>query len=128
MSKALLLVGHGSSLPDNNRVVELHAARIRERGLFDEVQTCFVQGEPSVEGALERVKSDGVYVVPVFISRGVHTSEDIPEALGLDSTERDVTYCDPVGDDDAVTEVILSRAGLRTRLTRRDGLSGGPSR
>lgn len=109
MSRALLLVGHGSSHPDNKRVVKTHAERIRSTGEFDEIHTCFIRNEPRAEGALDRIEADRVTVVPVFISKGVHTTQDIPEALGLDETEKDVTYCDPVGDDPAVTDVILKR-------------------
>lgn len=111
-AKALLLVGHGSSLPDNRKTVETHAERIREMSLFEEVDTCFVQGTPPLEGALERLDSEEIVVVPVFISSGVHTQEDIPRGLSIESTDKDVKYGDPLGRDGGVTEVILRRAGV----------------
>lgn len=92
-------------------MVTEHAERIRRTGRFSEIHTCFIRDEPPIEGALDRIEADRVFVVPVFISHGVHTTEDIPEALGLDSTGKDVTYCDPIGDDPVVTDVILKRTG-----------------
>lgn len=57
-----------------------------------------------------------VYVVPNFISEGYFTQTVIPRELELDGTEtkrasgQTWKYCDPVGSDARMTELLLRRA------------------
>lgn len=117
---ALLIVGHGSTVnPDSSAPSLAHAAEIRGRNLFAEVQCCFWKEEPSLRDAL-LFFDDGalgdVYVVPNFISEGYFTQTVIPRELELIGrvTERmngqRWNYCEPVGNHSAMTELLLQRA------------------
>jgi sirohydrochlorin cobaltochelatase len=120
-SAALLIVGHGSTVnPDSSAPTLAHAAEIRRRGIFAEVQCAFWKEEPSLRDARFLFDVDlvrEVYVVPNFISQGYFTQTVIPRELELDA--RTTTrangqvwkYCEPVGNHSLMTELLLKRAG-----------------
>ena len=119
-SSALLIVGHGSTVnPDSSAPTLAHAAEIRRRDLFTDVQCCFWKEEPSLRDALLLFDDPAireVYVVPNFISEGYFTQTVIPRELEL--AEGDTVrlngqtwhYCEPVGNHPAMTELLLKRA------------------
>ena len=69
---ALLIVAHGSTVnPDSSAPTLAHAAEIRRRNIFADVECAFWKEEPSLRDALflfdpESIRE--VYVVPNFIS------------------------------------------------------------
>lgn len=120
LNTALLIVGHGSTVnPDSSAPSLAHAATIRSRALFAEVQCCFWKEEPSMRDALLFFDDPAireVYVVPNFISEGYFTQTVIPRELELSGrvTERISgqvwNYCEPVGNHPGMTEMLLARA------------------
>ncbi|HEX4639976.1 MAG TPA: CbiX/SirB N-terminal domain-containing protein [Chthoniobacterales bacterium] len=117
---ALLIVGHGSTVnPSSSAPTLMHAATIRDRGLFAEVACCFWKEEPSLRDALVFFRDPAirtVYVVPNFISEGYFTRTVIPRELELSGPEtarpggQVWKYCEPVGSHDSMTEHLLARA------------------
>src|SRR6266704_1520793 len=119
-SSALLIVAHGSTVnPDSSTPTLAHAAEIRRRKVFVDVECAFWKEEPSLRDAIflfdpEAVRE--VYVVPNFISEGYFTQTVIPRELELNgrSTKRANgqiwKYCEPVGNHPLVTELLLQRA------------------
>ncbi len=120
---ALLLAAHGSSVnEDSARAGWAHADTLRARGVFREVAVAFWRQEPFITDALQGLKAEHVFVVPLFISEGYFTEQAIPEALGLKDSAastferrqrlfgKDVSYCRPVGTHASMTEVLLDRA------------------
>lgn len=120
LDAALLIVGHGSTVnPDSSAPSLAHAAEIRRRQLFAQVQCCFWKEEPSLRDALlffDDPVIREVFVVPNFISEGYFTQTVIPRELELNgrTTERISgqvwNYCEPVGNHPAMTELLLQRA------------------
>jgi sirohydrochlorin cobaltochelatase len=116
----LLIVGHGSTVNAESSAPTLtHAADIRRRNIFAEVQCAFWKEEPSLRDALLFFRDGGiqdVYVVPNFISEGYFTQTVIPRELELSGaiTERPSgqiwKYCEPVGSNPAMTDLLLERA------------------
>ena len=104
---ALLIVAHGSTVnPDSSAPTLAHAAEIRRREVFGDVECAFWKEEPSLREALflfdpERIRE--VYVVPNFISEGYFTQTVIPRELELKGrlttrpSGRVWKYCEPVG-------------------------------
>jgi len=119
-NSALLIVGHGSTVnPDSSAPSLAQENAIRVRGIFREVACCFWKEEPSCRDALfffDDPPIEEVYVVPNFISEGYFTQTVIPRELELDGrlTTRPSgqvwKYCEPVGNHEAVTELLLRRA------------------
>ncbi|RLI72811.1 sirohydrochlorin cobaltochelatase [Archaeoglobales archaeon] len=115
--RGILIVGHGSQLPHYREVMEKHRRRIEKAGMFDEVKIAFTARKPSPDEAIKDMKSDTVYVVPLFISAGLHVTEDLPEMLGFPKGSgrkegtfdgKRVVICEPVGEDLFVTYVIIN--------------------
>src|SRR6059036_656672 len=117
---ALLIVAHGSTVnPDSSAPTVAHAAEIRRRKVFADVECAFWKEEPSLRDAIflfdpESIRE--VYVVPNFISEGYFTQTVIPRELELNrrTTKRSNCqvwkYCEPVGNHPMMTELLLKRA------------------
>ena len=119
----LVLLGHGSTQNGQSSVpVRAHAAGLRRRGIFGEVEVGFLKELPTVAEALARATFPDVFLVPVFISEGYFSESVIPQQLGLCGPDcetyarrqrlagRDVRYCGVVGSHPSMTEVLLARA------------------
>jgi sirohydrochlorin cobaltochelatase len=117
---ALLIIGHGSTVnPDSSTPTWAHAAAIREKKIFADVGCAFWKEEPSLRDArflFDPGEVREVYVVPNFISEGYFTQTVIPRELELEGA---VTrradgqvwkYCEPVGNNPAMTDLLLGRA------------------
>jgi len=117
---ALLIVAHGSTAnPDSSAPTLAHAAEIRRRKIFADVECAFWKEEPSLRDAIflfdpESIRQ--VYVVPNFISEGYFTQTVVPRELELNGriTKRSNgqvwKYCEPVGNHSMMTELLLKRA------------------
>src|SRR5438105_8247306 len=116
---ALLIVAHGSPVnPDSSAPTLAHAAEIRRRGIFADVQCAFWKEEPSLRDARFLFGNGAikeVLVVPNFISEGYFTQMVIPRELELKgpvTTRSDGQvwkYREPVGSHPIVTELLLAR-------------------
>ena len=119
-SSALLVIGHGSTVnPDSSTPTWNHAHEIRRRGIFADVQCAFWKEEPSLRDARFFFADEtihDVFVVPNFISEGYFTQTVIPRELELPDpvttrANRQIwIYCEPVGNNPLVTELLLARA------------------
>src|SRR5881409_4080192 len=117
---ALLIVGHGSTVnPDSSAPTLAHAAEIRRRNIFGDVQCAFWKEEPSLRDAIFLFDPNSireVCVVPNFISEGYFTQTVIPRELELNgaTTKRSNgqiwKYCEPVGNHPLMTDLLLRRA------------------
>ena len=117
---ALLIVGHGSTVnPDSSAPTLAHAAEIRRRNIFGDVQCAFWKEEPSLRDAIFLFDPDtikNVCVVPNFISEGYFTQIVIPRELELNGriTKRangqTWNYGEPVGNHPLMTELLVQRA------------------
>jgi len=84
---ALLIVAHGSTVnPDSSAPTLAHAAEIRRRKIFADVECAFWKEEPSLRDAkflFDPKSIREVCVVPNFISEGYFTQTVIPRELEL---------------------------------------------
>lgn len=110
------LLGHGSKRhPDSSKSVREHATRLRERDLFAEVRSFFLEEPPHVDAITRECEADRLVVVPLFMAEGHHVREDIPKKLGVLEGEcgpdgRAVRYTDPVGTHPDVAAIVFDRA------------------
>jgi sirohydrochlorin cobaltochelatase len=117
---ALLIVAHGSTVnPDSSAPTLAHAAEIRRRKIFADVECAFWKEEPSLRDAIflfdpESIRE--VFVVPNFISEGYFTQTVVPRELELNGQSTKRTdgqlwkYCEPVGNHPLMTDLLLRRA------------------
>ena len=117
---ALLIVAHGSTVnADSSAPTLAHAAEIRRREIFADVECAFWKEEPSLRDAVflfdpESIRE--VCVVPNFISEGYFTHTVVPRELDLygritkRSNGQIWRYCEPVGNHPIMTDLLLRRA------------------
>ncbi|KAF5422388.1 MAG: sirohydrochlorin cobaltochelatase [Candidatus Methanomarinus sp.] len=121
----ILAMGHGSSLPHNKEVITKVANMIAEKNPDTIVRIGFMNmNNPTIDEGLEAFENTGVssiIAVPLFLAHGVHTTEDIPEILGISRENRkrnvkvdgnDVTliYAEPLGPDPVIADLAYWRA------------------
>src|SRR3954451_18736420 len=115
-NSALVIVGHGSTVnPDSSGPTLDQAEAIRRQGVFGGVYSAFWKEEPSLRQVLHMVDAEEIYVVPNFISEGYFTRTVIPRELELHGpvTQRKgriIKYCEPVGNHDLMTDLLIARA------------------
>lgn len=81
--QAVLLVAHGSRVPESNSEFEALAARLARKVEPDcAVAYAFLElAQPSIPEALDALARSGVrriVLIPYFLSAGRHVAEDIP--------------------------------------------------
>ncbi|HRK15729.1 MAG TPA: CbiX/SirB N-terminal domain-containing protein [Prosthecobacter sp.] len=127
---SLVVAGHGTSLNENSRkAIENQVRLIREGGHgFAEVVDAYMEEPPLVSDWAELTRAKHVVVVPFFIADGLHSFQDIPVLLGMESepgkalSEMDVFrqnpiemrgrklyYSGAIGTEPLMTDVILDQ-------------------
>jgi len=124
-SVGLVLAGHGSEFSSYKENVNELAAIIRKRSPFMIVRSGFMElSSPTILEAVSSAVQEGaekLVVVPVLLANSRHTTEDIPRLLGMKKgqsrgtilikeREVQVAYCNPIGADPRLAEILLDRA------------------
>ncbi len=91
---AILLLSHGSRLPQGKEVIEAYTNMFREEYPNAIVDYAFMEiREPDIPTVINKLSSendiDKIIVVPVFIAHGLHTKRDIPKILGIETEDLD---------------------------------------
>jgi sirohydrochlorin cobaltochelatase len=121
---ALVLLGHGTDLNKNSGgVIYLNAGRIRERGIYDQVEVGFLDQDPEIGDVVRKTGAENVILIPVFIAEGWHTRETIPEDLSLRGEvtvreDKTIFYGAPVGTHPSMASLIVARARETDREER----------
>jgi sirohydrochlorin cobaltochelatase len=83
---SLLIVGHGTNLNEKSaEAVQSQAKAIRSKGLYAEVSGAYMEEAPFVADWAKNTAQPNVVVVPFFIADGLHSYQDIPVLLGIES-------------------------------------------
>jgi len=123
--KGLLLVGHGSTMPYNQELIEATGKMIAAKNTGFVVKCGFMNiNKPSIKDSLEEFKKediDALVVVPLFLAKGVHIEKDIPGEIGLsEGTKKGsftlngksvpLVYADPIGIDPLLADLMVKNA------------------
>ena len=115
MSRALILIDHGSRREEARRHLEELAERIRERAPELLVRIAHMElAEPTLEQAVGDCASSGartILVHPFFLVPGRHLTEDIPalvRAAAARFPETDIRVTTATGSLPGLEELILS--------------------
>jgi sirohydrochlorin ferrochelatase len=117
VSRAILLVDHGSQLDAANALLDEIADAVRQRRRDAIVEVAHMElARPSLAEGLARCAARGareVVVCPYFLGPGRHTSRDIPrlvdEARAAHPDLR-ISVADPLGFDERLADLVLARA------------------
>jgi sirohydrochlorin cobaltochelatase len=84
---SLIIVGHGTNLNENStKAIQDQVKLIREGGYgFAEVLDTYMEEAPFVADWQKLTTTPNVIVVPFFIADGLHSFQDIPVLLGIES-------------------------------------------
>ncbi|KAF0111319.1 MAG: hypothetical protein FD149_2553 [Rhodospirillaceae bacterium] len=120
----LLLVGHGSR-HGSSETAEALAADVRRTGGLGAVRTAYLEQEPRVKAWPSFVAEQDVLVLPLLMAEGLHGSEDLPPLFGVSAADlaaitdvpavgarfrdRRVWYCQGIGRDPEVIDIILDQ-------------------
>lgn len=119
MKKALLIVDHGSTVPESNEMLLQVASLVREMrpGLL--VHTAHLEVlEPNIKQGIESCIADGaseVVVHPYMLAPGRHATQDVPRIVAEIARQHPtITFsvCPPLGLHTKLAEVVLERAGF----------------
>ncbi|MEO8207122.1 MAG: CbiX/SirB N-terminal domain-containing protein, partial [Chthoniobacterales bacterium] len=136
---SLLIAGHGTDLNDNSaKAAKDQVCKITDLGIYGEVKPVYMEEAPRVEDWATLTTLPNVVMVPFFISDGLHSYQDIPVLLGIDSeigaaaSQTDVFrknpyhlrgktlyYANAIGTEPLLAEMILDQvAALDDRLAK----------
>jgi sirohydrochlorin cobaltochelatase len=127
---ALFIVGHGTGLNENSAVAaKREVARIAALGIYGEVIAAYMEEPPLIAEWDQHCSQPYVVVVPFFISDGLHSYQDIPVLLGIESetgpaaSEREVFrhnphhlrgrtlfYASAIGTEPGFAELLVDQA------------------
>jgi len=129
--KGMLLVGHGSTMPYNQELVEKTAAMIQAKNSDFIVKCGFMNmNKPSIKESMEAFRKesiDALVVVPLFLAKGVHIEKDIPGEIGLPEGVKKgafqmngksipLVYADPIGSDPLLADLMMKNANKALTL------------
>ena len=91
------IIGHGtrrnknsgtSTLRLTDRLRELMSGEFADQGSSDSLsklkfETAFLDQDPEAEVVAQNIESPNTIIIPFLISRGPHTTDDVPNAFGL---------------------------------------------
>jgi sirohydrochlorin cobaltochelatase len=127
---SLIIVGHGTSLNDNStKAIKDQCSFIRDGGCgFGEVVDAYMEEAPFVADWDKLTTMPNVVVVPFFIADGLHSFQDIPVLLGMETeptaalSQRDIFrhnpyqlrgrhifYSSAIGTERLMADVILDQ-------------------
>jgi len=85
MNTAILLMAHGSRIPEANDAAREIAERVKQMTQFDIVEVSFrEQHLPNIQQGVDACMAQGaerILLVPYFLYMGAHVLEDLPEEL-----------------------------------------------
>ena len=116
MKRAVLLVDHGSRLPEANAVLEQVAALVRAREPGRIVRVAHLElAPPTVQEGIDACVAAGareIVVHPYFLAPGRHSTRDIPALVGTAAKRHpEVSFrvSEPLGVHVALVDAILAR-------------------
>ncbi len=118
MTRAILLVDHGSLRPEAGQVVEAVAQELRARLPEHVVAVAHLEiEEPDIASGVDRCVAAGateVLIHPYFLAPGRHSSRDIPaqaEASRVRHPGVKIRVSEPLGFHPRIVDVVLERLG-----------------
>ena len=114
--RAIIILGHGSRVPEAGRNMEIVASLLKEKYDFEMVKSCQMSrlGPHYPEILAECVKGGAteVVVIPYFLNNGLHIRLDIPEMMKEEAKKYPrvkIIFGMPLGFDPGYADIIYRR-------------------
>ncbi len=122
--QGVIVLAHGSRRAEaNEEVLKLATMLSEKEGLGFYSDVAFLQGGgPSLADTIAKAVTGGctsIFVVPFFLTSGVHIQEDLPELLGRvrqNHPHLDLVECHPLGCDPKLTCILWERVTEKMNL------------
>lgn len=118
MSTGIILLSHGSRLPEVKETLEAYKNMVKAKGVFRIVEAASLQlNQPDLASSLRDAVSQGarrIVVVPFFLYRGVHVKHDIPEIIDRERKKYpgvEIVMAQSIGVDERIGQIIMDRIG-----------------
>jgi sirohydrochlorin ferrochelatase len=118
MKTGIILLSHGSRLPDAQVTLDKLVEQVKAGGNFDYITGASLQfNQPDLPSAVAETVSAGmdrVIVVPLFLYMGMHMRKDIPEIIQDQRKKYPHVRMDMTGNigaDRKLAEILLDRIG-----------------
>jgi len=116
MTTALLLMAHGSRIPEANDAAREIAAKVKKMTQFEIVEVSFrEQHLPNIQQGVDTCVAQGaqrILLVPYFLYLGAHVLEDLPEELA-EAKQRhpgiEMVLGKHLGVHDKLAEIVVER-------------------
>jgi sirohydrochlorin ferrochelatase len=115
LSRALILVDHGSRRAEAHAHTEWLAQQVRARRPGLAVYVAHLElAEPSIRAAIDRSVAEGareLVIHPLFLVPGRHLGEDVPaqvRAAAARHPQLSVRFTEPLGAQPGLADVILA--------------------
>lgn len=121
MEPSVVLVVHGSALPESGSIYKEIAAKASEKSGIPVLVGYMKHGRPTITEAVASLVEEGskkIVIVPLFFVPGLHVTDDIPLLLGLKKgssgalnlpKDVEIVYARHIGADDRLAEVVVDR-------------------
>ena len=116
METAVILLSHGSRLPEAKTTLEAYQNMVKNTGLFGIVEAASLQfNQPDLSASLAKVVDLGanrIIVMPLFLYQGMHMQRDIPELLAEEQHKYpgvEIVLAGNIGADQRMGQIILDR-------------------
>jgi len=116
MKTAVVLLSHGSRLPEAKATLEAYRGMVKSTGLFNIVEAASLQfNQPDLPASLAAVVAGGaerIIVMPLFLYQGMHMQRDIPELLAEERKKYpgvEIILAGNIGADERMGQIILDR-------------------
>jgi sirohydrochlorin cobaltochelatase len=115
---AAVIIGHGTRRSAETRATtQRQVAHLQAQRLTAQVVDAYLDDDPDIPSIYHRTTAQHVIAVPFFLAEGSHTTQDVPQALGITHDNypahvngRQVYYTPPIGTDEVICELILQLA------------------
>ena len=116
MKTAILLMAHGSRIPEANDAVREIAALVKNMTGFEIVEVSFrEQHLPNIQQGIDACVAKGaerILLIPYFLYMGAHVLEDLPAEL-TEARQRypqvEMTIGKPLGAHKKLAEIVVER-------------------
>lgn len=118
MKTAILLMGHGSRIPEANQALYAIAAMVRLGTGSEIVEVAFrEQHAPNIQKGIDRCVAQGatrVLLYPYFLFAGAHVLEDLPAEMEEAARRHpglEMVLGEPLGVHPKLGEIVCERIG-----------------
>lgn len=113
--KAIVILGHGSRAEEAIQSFYQLVDLVKEKIKSDNITAAFLgSAEPKLEAVVSELAEKGItqiIVVPLFLFRGIHVTEDIPRII--DQLQQkygvEITCTRNLGSDTRIADIVVDR-------------------